>query len=245
MSTNKIKAQSGTEFVRGDASPGVARVIFDLDDELMKYNTDGTVRTALAIPATVGSSSVPETTATANVSFLKLYLESTATSGDAQGEYLKLKFSGAGGSGEALRAYGQINNVTVATGGTVNGAHISLDTVGASAKVSGQANAIRATFGIAALTSALGGTCSVIEAETDIKTGATVPTGMSYLRFQDTGDTGLAYLFKANVLSTTLFANAGTGANSAAVSTGGVAAKVLKVSVNNTDYWLPLFSSNS
>jgi hypothetical protein len=245
MPTNKIKAQSGTEFVDGDATPGVARVIFDTDDDLLKYNTDGTVRTCLAVGASVGASATPESTSTANTSFLKMFFETTATSGDARGEYLKLVFAGAGGSGEAFRAYSNINNVTVATGGTVNGAHITLDTTGASAKVSGQASALRATFGIAAATTALGGTCAVQILDTDIKTGATVPTGMSYIRFQDLGDTGLAYLFKANVLSTTLFANAGTGANSAAVSTGGVAAKVLKVSVNNTDYWLPLFSSNS
>lgn len=38
---------------------------------------------------------------------------------------------------------------------------------------------------------------------------------------------------------------AGTGANSAGVSTGGVAAKVLTCSVNGTTYYIPLFSSNA
>lgn len=38
---------------------------------------------------------------------------------------------------------------------------------------------------------------------------------------------------------------AGTGANSAGVATGGVAAKVLQCSVNGTTYYIGLFSSNS
>jgi hypothetical protein len=41
------------------------------------------------------------------------------------------------------------------------------------------------------------------------------------------------------------YATAGTGANSAALAGGGIASKVLKVNVMGTDYWIPLFSSNS
>jgi hypothetical protein len=41
------------------------------------------------------------------------------------------------------------------------------------------------------------------------------------------------------------FATAGTGGSSCGVATGAVAAKVLKISVNGTDYWIPLCSSNS
>ena len=38
---------------------------------------------------------------------------------------------------------------------------------------------------------------------------------------------------------------AGTGANSAGVSTGGVAAQVFTAEVNGTTYYIPLFSSNA
>lgn len=38
---------------------------------------------------------------------------------------------------------------------------------------------------------------------------------------------------------------AGTGANSAGVSTGSVCAKVIPVTVNGTNYWIGLNSSNS
>lgn len=45
--------------------------------------------------------------------------------------------------------------------------------------------------------------------------------------------------------SATEFLTAGTGTNSAAKTGGGEAAKVLKVKVNGTVYYLPLFSSNA
>jgi hypothetical protein len=113
---------------------------------------------------------------------MEYYLDGTHTSGDMRGQYLRLYFSGAGGSGEAARIFGTINNVSVATGGTVNGAHISLGTAGASAAVSGAANALRATFGIAAASTNIGGTCSVIQVDTDFDTAVTVPTNFAFLR---------------------------------------------------------------
>lgn len=199
---------------------------------------------ALAIGG--GIAGTPLTTSTADKNFIGLWTESSATSGDSRGMYLRHYFSGTGGSGEALRAYATINNKTVATGGTVNGAHISIGTVGASASaIYGAAHALRCTFGIAAASTAFAGTCAVAKIETDIKTGASTPSKMSYLRFEDTGDTGLDYLFTTATLSSALIATAGTGANSAAVSTGGVASKVIKCNIGGTDYWIPLFSSNS
>ena len=118
---------------------------------------------------------------------LEWYLNATHTSGDMRGEYLRLYFSGAGGSGEAARIFSTINGVSVATGGTVNGAHISLGTAGAGAAVSGAANALRATFGIAAASTNIGGTCSVIQVDTDIAAAVTVPTNFAFLRFTNTG----------------------------------------------------------
>lgn len=118
---------------------------------------------------------------------LEFYLNATHTTGDMRGEYIRLYFSGAGGSGEALRAYSTINNVSVATGGTVNGAHISLGTAGASAAVSGQASALRATFEIAAASTAVGGTCSVAIFDTNMDTAVTVPANFAFLRFVNLG----------------------------------------------------------
>ena len=95
---------------------------------------------------------------TANTNALGLFFETAATSGDTRAINTRLYFSGAGGSGEALRAYSIVNGVTAATGGTVNGAHISMALSGAAAAISGAGNALRATLGIGTGVTAPGGT---------------------------------------------------------------------------------------
>jgi hypothetical protein len=131
-----------------------------------------------------GTSATPyDMGSTAGKNAIGFWADTTATSGDSRLAYLRLYFSGAGVSGEAARIFGTINNVSVATGGTVNGAHISMGTAGANAAVSGAANALRATFGIAAASTDIGGTCSVIQVDTDFDTAVTVPTNFAFLRF--------------------------------------------------------------
>lgn len=144
---------------------------------------------------------------TANQNALGLFFESTATSGDARGINLRLYFTGAGGSGEALRAYGIVNGVTAATGGTVNGAHISLSLSGASAAISGAGNALRATLGIGSGVTSPGGTQSVIQVDSDIASGVTPAAGTAFLRFTNTGAVSLSYLMRTpNVASGGLLA---------------------------------------
>lgn len=145
----------------------------------------GTASNALVLGA--GASGATHALGATAGNALEFYLTGTHTTGDMRGQYLRLYFSGAGGSGEAARIFSTINNVSVATGGTVNGAHISLGTAGASAAVSGAANALRATFGIAAATTTLGGTCAVIQVDTDLTDGATTPTNFAFLRFTNSG----------------------------------------------------------
>lgn len=160
---------------------------------------------------------------------LEYYLNATHTTGDMRGQYLRLYFSGAGGSGEALRAFGTINNVSVATGGTVNGAHISLSATGASAGVSGAANALRATFGAGASTN-VGGTCATIQVDTDFDATATVPTNFAFLRFTNSG-TGVA----ANLLR---IPNASNGTIFAAHTTQVMTHSIKIVSENGTAYYI-------
>jgi hypothetical protein len=118
---------------------------------------------------------------TANQNAVGLFFESTATSGDARGINLRLYFSGAGGSGEALRAYGIVNGVTAATGGTVNGAHITLGVTGAAGAVSGAGNALRATLSFGASVNA-GGTCSALQIDSDFDNTSTVAAGLCAVR---------------------------------------------------------------
>lgn len=119
--------------------------------------------------------------AAAGQSLFQTFAETTATSGDSRLRNERLYFSGAGVSGEVVRAYGIVNNVTAAVGGTVNGAHISLGVTGASGAVSGAGNAIRATLSLGAGTTA-GGTLSAIQLDSDFDNGATVPSTASAIR---------------------------------------------------------------
>ncbi len=154
----------------------------------VEFGSTTTASTTLAIGAGTTSSRYAMGT-TANQSLVGLFAETTATSGDSRNINARLYFSGVGVSGEALRAYGIVNNVTAATGGTVNGAHISLDVSGADGKISGAGNAIRATLGLRD-TSVSGGTIAGIQIDSNFATGATIPTGTACVRVTNT-DVGL------------------------------------------------------
>lgn len=188
-----------------------------------------------ALIAGGGTSATPASTATADKNFLGWWTASTATSGDSRGLYLRHYFSGAGGSGEALRAYGTVNNVTAAVGGTVNGAHISLSITGASGAISGSANALRATLEMASTPTAVGGTCSVARFDTSIATGPTIPTGTAFISVDNVGTQKLDYFLRVTNPSTTMFT---TGTN-------GTIDHVLKIAVDGVDYWIGLYDATT
>lgn len=120
------------------------------------------------------------------------YASTSATNGDTRLSYQKLTFTAAG-SGETLRAYTSIATGagTVAVGGTVNGAHVSLDIDGA-AKVSGAGNALRATLG--GTSTNPGGTLAAIQADSNFATGGTW-TNASFIRFTNSGTGTISNLF--------------------------------------------------
>lgn len=170
---------------------------------------------------------------------LEFYLNGTHTSGDMRGMYLRLYFSGAAGSGEAARIFSTINNVSVATGGTVNGAHISLGTSGASAAVSGAANALRATFGIASASTNIGGTCSVIQVDTDFASGVTVPSNFAFLRLTNTNT------LKANHFLRLPNVTAETDGLFCAHTTQTMTHSIHIVSEDGTDYYIMCTNANT
>jgi hypothetical protein len=140
------------------------------------------------ILAGIGKSATVAALGTTAGNGLSFYMGASHTTGDMRANYTKLKFSGVGGSGEAFRAYSEVANVTAAAGGTVNGAHITLDFTGANAKISGAGNALRATFGISdSASTAVGGTCSTIQVDTFFDNAITVPPNFSFLRFTNSG----------------------------------------------------------
>lgn len=177
-----------------------------------------------------------------------LFTHASNTTGDMRVINARLYFGGAGGSGEVLRAYGIVNNVTAATGGTVNGAHITMQVNGASGAVSGAANAIRATFAQGASNNA-GGTCSVIQVDSDLDNAATVAATLSYIRFTNSNSKkvpNLIYL-DSSIDTTNLYIAAGTSAGSAGNATHCAAQKVLRCydAVNSQYIYIPAFTQNS
>lgn len=112
--------------------------------------------------------------------------------GDSRAIYARQFFSLAGASGEAIRAYGTVDTAGTASGGTVNGSHITLSVTGAGTIV-GAGNALRATLDLGAATTA-GGTLAVIQADTNIATDANIPARTAFLRCTNTGVGKLSYL---------------------------------------------------
>lgn len=201
-----------------------------------------------------GTSSKRATTTKANSHFLSFYVENEATSGDGRGIYLRQYISGAGGGGEAARFFSTVNGVAA---GTVHGAHISLNFAKpglVTGEVTGQGIAMRATLHIPENATTIGGSLFAGQSEiyadgsgsstTDI---STVPHAIH--RFIVDGDATarakVYNVFSFENLGSTALANAGTGANSAGNPGGGVAAKVIRVLVDGTAYYMPLFSSNA
>ena len=188
---------------------------------------------ALAIGG--GTSSTPLSTSSADKNFIGYWVESTATSGDFRGMYIRAYFSGAGVSGEALRAYGTVNNVTAATGGTVNGAHISLNVTGASGKISGSANALRVTLDFASTPTTIGGTVACLRLDSNFSAGPTIPTGTAFIAINDLGAQNMPYFMSLETVGSALFTTA----------TNSVIDHALKIRVNGTNYWIGLYDATS
>ena len=130
-----------------------------------------------------GTSTSPVAVTTAsNIS--SFYGTTSATSGDTRLVYDKLSFTGAGGAGETLRAFSVVSVAGAAVGGTINGAHISMETQGGT--ISGAGNAVRATLG--GTTAAQTGTLAVIQADTNFSaTVNSIPANASFIRVTNTG----------------------------------------------------------
>lgn len=156
------------------------------------FTGDGTEATAGAIGGVGTSASPYDMGATADQKLYANYAETSATTGDTRLVYDKLTFSGAGGSGETLRAFSVVDSVVAATGGTVNGAHISLEINGTGGGVSGAGNALRATLG--GTSASPGGTLSAVQVDSNFATGVTLAGGTSFIRVTDTNTTKIPNL---------------------------------------------------
>lgn len=110
------------------------------------------------------------------------YVTSTATTGDVRLNYSRLEVAGTG-SGETGRWLTRVTAANAATGGTVNGGHISLS-INGSGTVSGAGNALRVTLGGSSTNP--GGTLAALQLDSDFASGGTW-TNASFLRCTNSG----------------------------------------------------------
>lgn len=189
-----------------------------------------------------GSSSSP-VSLTSAAKANQIYITNSATSGDSRGLYLRQYLTGAGGGGEALRAFSTIN----AAGATAHGAHISLN-FGSSGSLSGLGVAGRNTLHIPDNAAWTGGTLSALQAEIYSDGTASDPDGLtelSFMRFVNDGHAdgkadvdddgflmslqgltaGAAHIFATSLTAATVYGNL---------------TAALRVKVGSTTYYIPL-----
>jgi hypothetical protein len=177
-----------------------------------------------------GTSTNPivETTA-GNIS--ESYATTSATTGDTRLSYNRLTFTSTG-SGETFRALTRVTGANGATGGTINGAHISTS-INTGGTISGAANAIRATIGAAVATP--GGTLAALQLDTDFASGTTLGAESAFIRVTDSG-AGAGKMTRLMNVAT------GTGLFTAATSSSTLAGG-LRVRIAGTDYFLVVASA--
>jgi hypothetical protein len=180
-----------------------------------------------------GTASSPITVTSAqNIS--SFYGTTSATTGDTRLSYNRLAFTSTG-SGETLRAFSVVTGASAATGGTINGAHISTS-INTTGTISGAANAIRATLGGTATTP--GGTLAVLQLDTDYSTNVTLGATSSFIRVTDSGSqTGEVQ----NLINIATGPDATVAPSASAVAAS--PSKVLKVMVAGTPYYVPAYAT--
>jgi hypothetical protein len=162
------------------------------------------------------------------------YATTSAATGDTRLIYDKLTFTSTG-SGETARFFSVVTGTGAATGGTINGAHISLSVDGASATISGAANALRATLGGSDATP--GGTLAVLQLDTDYTVNATLPATASFIRVSDSGaNTGeIPLLMNIETAPAATIAPAATSVTTVS--------KAIKVMIGGTVYYVPAYAT--
>ena len=179
-----------------------------------------------------GTSTDPIVASTAsNIS--SFYGTASNTTGDVRLNYSRLTFTSTG-SGETFRALTRVTGANAATGGTINGAHIST-AINTGGSISGAANAIRATIGAAVASP--GGTLAALQLDTDFASGTTVSADSAFIRVTDSGaGTGK--------LTRLMNIGSGTGVFTAATSSSTLAGGI-KVRIGSSDYFLVVASAVS
>ena len=140
----------------------------------------------------IGGTATDPITVTTAENISSFYGTTSATTGDTRLSYNRLTFTSTG-SGETIRALTRVTGANAATGGTVNGAHISLS-VNTGGSISGAGNGLRVTLGAAASVT-VGGTVAALQVDSDLGAGATLPGNASFIRVTNSGSGTISNLF--------------------------------------------------
>ena len=140
----------------------------------------------------IGGTATDPITVTTAENISSFYGTADTTTGDTRLSYNRLTFTSTG-SGETIRALTRVTGANAATGGTVNGAHISLS-VNTGGSISGAGNGLRVTLGAAASVT-VGGTVAALQVDSDLGAGATLPGNASFIRVTNSGSGTISNLF--------------------------------------------------
>lgn len=173
-----------------------------------------------------GTASSPITVTTAqNVS--SSYVTSSAATGDTRLSYMRMDITSTG-SGETLRAFTRVTGAGAATGGTINGAHISTS-INTTGTISGAANALRATLGGSATTP--GGTLAVLQLDTDYSSNVTLGAASSFIRVTDSGS-------QTGEVQNLINIESGPAATIVSTGTVGGTAKAIKILIGGVAHYI-------
>jgi hypothetical protein len=140
----------------------------------------------------IGGTTTDPIVATTAGNISSFYGTASNTTGDVRLNYSRLTFTTTG-SGETARFLTRVTGANAATGGTVNGAHISLS-VNTGGSISGAGNGLRVTLGAAASVT-VGGTVAALQVDSDVDTTATLPGNASFIRVTNSGSGTITNLF--------------------------------------------------
>ena len=175
-----------------------------------------------------GTSTSPLSNSTADTSYDKRYLKSTATSGDNRLAYWKYILGGT----VASTGYGDCGRFLTSVTGTgysyASGAHATLN-IETGATITGAGSGLRATLGAASATRTLVGALSAIHVCSDIGANNTMPTVHGFLRFTNDGSVALSNLM--------VIPNASNGTIFAAHTTQTMTHSVKFISESGTAYY--------
>jgi hypothetical protein len=203
-------------------------VVTDSSSRVDVWNVAGLTtmgaQTSSALYLGAGNSTTALSTSTADKNFVGLYTKSTATSGDSRGIYAKHYIEGAGGSGEALRAY----TMVTAAAAQAHGAHITgqLDTGG---QVTGQLCGARVTAATNTGLTLAGGSIAALRIDTDLNSAVSGMTESTLIDIRELQTNKMGFFLTTSDMTGCVKGSAPGAANNA-----------LKINLNGTVAYIPI-----